>query len=127
MPEHFQLLLWPSEQANPSQIMRRLEGRTAKFILKNLRQNRQHPWCEKTLGRLKLPATVHDEAHYRVWQRRFYDGNVWSEKKRLEKLNYTHNNPVMRGLVNEPGDWPWSSWRFYFLEDASILPMDPLP
>jgi putative transposase len=43
MPEHFHLLLWPCELANPSQIMQKLEGRTAKFILKNLRQNR--PAC----------------------------------------------------------------------------------
>jgi hypothetical protein len=27
-----------------------------------------------------------------------------------------HNNPVKRGLVKEPGDWPWSSLRFYFLQ-----------
>ncbi len=61
------------------------------------------------------------------WQRRFYPFNVFSEKKRQEKLNYMHNNPVKRGLVSAPGDWPWSSWRFYFLQDASILRMDRLP
>ena len=38
--------------------------------------------------------------------------------KRREKLNYLHNNPVKRGWVKEPGDWPWSSWRFYFLRGA---------
>ena len=52
--------------------------------------------------------------------------NVWSEKKRLEKLNYMHNNPVKRRLVNSSGEWPWSSWRFYFLEDASLIAMDRL-
>lgn len=36
------------------------------------------------------------------WQRRFYDFNVWSTKKRIEKLNYMHRNPVKRGLVTEP-------------------------
>ena len=40
------------------------------------------------------------------------------------QLDYMHNNPVTRGLVNSPEDWPWSSWRFYYLEDASILRMD---
>jgi len=55
---------------------------------------------------------------------RFYDLNIWSEKKRLEKLTYMHNNPVKRGLAKEPGDWPWSSWRFYYREDASLLAMD---
>jgi hypothetical protein len=52
--------------------------------------------------------------------------NVYSEAKRREKLNYMHNNPVKRGLVKEPGDCPWSSWRFYFLQDVSLLPMDRL-
>jgi putative transposase len=127
MPEHFHLLIWPWEQAHPSQIMQRLKEHTAQFILKNLRRNRQYAWCAKMLTRLKLPPTVHDEAHYRVWQRRFYDPNVWSDKKRLEKLNYMHNNRVKRGLVSQPSDWPWSSWRFYFLNDASMLAMDRVP
>ncbi len=78
------------------------------------------------LVRLRLPPTVHDQSHYRVGQRRFYPFNVYSEKERLEKLNTMHQNPVKRGLVTSPGDWPWSSWRFYFLQDASILAMDRL-
>jgi hypothetical protein len=49
---------------------------------------------------------------------------VYSEKKRLEKLNYMHHNQVKRSLVREPGGWPWSSWSFCFRQDASILEMD---
>jgi REP element-mobilizing transposase RayT len=45
MPEHFHLLVWPSATANPSQIMQRLKGRTARYILKTLRQERRHAWC----------------------------------------------------------------------------------
>jgi putative transposase len=127
MPEHFHLLLWPSDSANPSQILQKLKGRTARFILETLRRNCEHAWCNKMLARLTLPATVHDEAHCRVWQRRFYDMNIWTEKKILEKLNYMHNNPVQRRLVKQPGGWPWSSWRFYYLEDASLLAMDRIP
>ena len=127
MPEHCHLLLWPSESANPSQIMQRLEERTAKFILKNLRRNLQYPWCERMLGRLRLPPSVHHHARYRVWQRKFYDLNIWSEKKRTEKLNYMHNNPVKRGLVARLEDWPWSSWRFYYLGDSTLLAMDRMP
>ena len=47
------------------------------------------------------------------WQRRYYDFNVWSEEKRVEKLRYMHRNPVKRGLVEKPEDWPWSSFRHY--------------
>jgi hypothetical protein len=47
------------------------------------------------------------------WQPRYYDFNVWSEDKRVEKLRYIHRNPVRRGLVERPEDWPWSSFRHY--------------
>ena len=52
------------------------------------------------------------------WQARFYDFNVWTTKKRVEKLRYMHRNPVKRGLVNSPEEWRWSSYRFYLLGEA---------
>ena len=47
------------------------------------------------------------------WQARYYDFNVRSEEKRIEKLRYMHRNPVVRGLVAKPEDWKWSSFRHY--------------
>jgi len=47
------------------------------------------------------------------WQARYYDFNVWSNRKRVEKLRYLHRNPVTRGLVSRPEDWAWSSFRHY--------------
>ncbi len=38
---------------------------------------------------------------------------VFTERKRVEKLRYMHRNPVKRGLVLEPGQWGWSSFRHY--------------
>ncbi len=35
-----------------------------------------------------------------------------------------HKNPVNRGLVGKPGDWPCSSWRFYNRKDRSVLAVD---
>ena len=52
--------------------------------------------------------------------------NIRSEKKIQEKLNHMHNNPVKRGLVAQPGDWPWTSWRYYYLNDSSVLALDRL-
>src|ERR1700736_2979362 len=49
---------------------------------------------------------------YTYWQARFYDFNVWTEKKRIEKLRYIHRNPVERGLVSSPEQWRWSSIRW---------------
>jgi putative transposase len=53
----------------------------------------------------------------RFWQSRFYDFNVWTDKKRIEKLRYIHRNPVTRGLVVSPEQWPWSSFRYYFFQE----------
>jgi putative transposase len=47
------------------------------------------------------------------WQARYYDFNVYSARKHIEKLRYIHRNPVKRGLVKEPQGWRWSSFRHY--------------
>jgi REP-associated tyrosine transposase len=56
-----------------------------------------------------------------AWQDRFYDFNVFTEKKRIEKLKYIHRNPVQRGLVEKPEEWRWSSFRFYLYNEPGIL------
>jgi putative transposase len=40
--------------------------------------------------KLKRPGEI------RFWQRRYYDFNVWSHEKTIEKLKYIHRNPVRR-------------------------------
>ena len=40
-------------------------------------------------------------------------------------IDYIHNNPFRRGLVDHPTDWPWSSARFYAGEKDVPLVMDP--
>jgi putative transposase len=47
------------------------------------------------------------------WQARYYDFNVRTTEKRVEKLRYMHRNPVKRGLVGKPEDWRWSSFQHY--------------
>ena len=126
MPDHFHLFIKPEPADTTPLILKGLKEQSAKRIIETLDENPQHPWCRKMLARLRLPPTVHDESHFRLWQRRFCPFNVYSEKKRQEKLDYMHDNPVKRGVVSSAGDWPWSSWRFYLLQDASILRMDRL-
>jgi len=56
-----------------------------------------------------------------IWQPRFYDFNVWTEDKRIEKLRYVHRNPVTRGLVDEPEQWRWSSFRSYAFGEVGLV------
>ena len=60
----------------------------------------------------------------RFWQERYYDFNVWSERKRIEKLRYMHRNPVKRGLVKEPEDWEWSSFRHYWTGVPGVVEIE---
>ncbi|HTH53473.1 MAG TPA: transposase [Edaphobacter sp.] len=53
------------------------------------------------------------------WQTRYYDFNVLTRDKRVEKLKYMHRNPVTRKLVQQPEDWPWSSYRHYLLNEST--------
>jgi len=48
---------------------------------------------------------------HRLWQPGFYDFNIYTEAKLLEKLEYMHSNPVRAGLSADPAAYPWSSCR----------------
>ena len=63
--------------------------------------------------------TAFDRGH--LWQARFYDFVVYTENKRVEKLRYMHRNPVKRGLVAEPQQWDWSSYRHYADGERGIV------
>jgi hypothetical protein len=52
---------------------------------------------------------------------------VYSKGKKTEKLNYMHANPVIRGLVKHPRDWPWSSRGFYWGGAARLVAIDVEP
>ena len=115
MPEHFHLLISEPEKGTPSTVIQVLKQRFARKILKRLRA-RGDP----------AQGQLWDEvlAEGQVWQRRFYDFVVWSHAKRLEKLRYIHRNPVKRGLVLEPEQWPWSSFRHYAYDEAGPVLVD---
>jgi len=58
------------------------------------------------------------------WQGRYYDFNVGTPQKRVEKLKYIHRNPVHRGLVERPEHWPWSSYRHYATGEVGTVQID---
>ena len=42
----------------------------------------------------------------------------------MEKLRYMHRNPVVRGLVKKPEDWPWSSFRHYATGQRGVVEIE---
>jgi putative transposase len=74
---------------------------------------------------LALKTSVAKRSDQRpFWLVRYYDFNVHSEAKRLEKLRYIHRNPVIRGLVCHPQEWKWSSFRHYLTGEPGIVEIE---
>jgi REP-associated tyrosine transposase len=118
MPEHVHLLMSESESATPSTVLRVVKQRVSRALRNRGRATPRNRGLRRPAGaEVSLPS---------FWQRRFYDFNVWSHAKRNEKLDYMHLNPVKRGLVSLPGDWPWSSWLFYETGKTGLVKIDPV-
>ena len=111
MPEHVHLLISEPERGDPSLMMKVLKQSFARRLLETARANPpQSSLWDTALG----------EGH--IWQHRFYDFVVFSERTRVEKLRYMHRNPVARGLVLTPEQWNWSSCRHHALgEPGPVL------
>ena len=58
------------------------------------------------------------------WQKRYYDRNVRDAEEFRRHLRYIHRNPVKRGLVSDPADWPWSSFRHYALRQTGVVEIE---
>jgi putative transposase len=118
MPEHVHLLLSEPKKGNPSKVLQVLKQKVA-------RASRKRP-KKSPLAQLPLPFPRPNPEAPAFWQRRFYDFNVWSDKKLREKLDYMHRNPVQRKLVVHPKDWPWSSWSHYAKGELGLIRIDAL-
>ncbi len=119
MPNHVHLLISEPAKGTPSTVMQVLKQR----VSRRLRARK------KRAPETQLPfAFVEGELVPRqFWQRRFHDFNVWSHKKKIEKLEYMHMNPVKNKLVGHPKDWPWSSWSYYAKGVEGLVRIDEGP
>jgi len=114
MPEHVHLLISESGSGNPAKIVQVFKQR----VSRTLREERCRQSCQQTFA-----AAESSSEFRRFWQRRYYDFNVYTRAKMIEKLQYMHGNPVRAKLVEHPADWPWSSWSDYYRGEG-LLRMD---
>jgi putative transposase len=124
MPEHVHLLMSEPKQGTPSAVLQKLKLSVAR----KLRKEPQDPGSNTepgapAVGLTRSPVGEAEEPLRAFWQARFYDFNVYSRGKEVEKLNYMHANPVIRGMVEHPRDWAWSSWGYYYGE-GGLLAID---
>jgi putative transposase len=98
MPEHVHLLVSEPEKKELSTAMQALKQSVSRRV---------------ALG-AKEP----------FWQARYYDFNVHTQRKFIEKVRYMHRNPIVRHLVKRPEDWPWSSFIHYATGAAGTVEIE---
>jgi putative transposase len=102
IPEHVHLLIGEPAQGTPSTVIQVLKQRVSRRLRRKRKSDVRQRSLDFQSGHAALP---------RFWQRRFYDFNVWSLKKRVEKLHYMHMNPLKRKLVSHPKQCPGAALR----------------
>ena len=114
LPEHVHLMISEPPNLSYSEALKSLKQRVSRDLRGSARQ-----FAEFTQD----PPVMLD----RFWQLRFHDFNVHSSRKRHEKLNYMHANPVKRRLVTSQADWPWSSYHYYQTGNQGPVTITPVP
>jgi len=93
-----------------SDVMQSFKSYTAKRFIELLEQ-RHAGTMLKQLSAHKLKHKT--ESKYQVWQEGNHPEQIQGDDMMWQKLEYTHNNPVVRGYVDDPLHWRNSSARNY--------------
>lgn len=124
MPEHVHLLVSPRDrQVAIGQIRSRIKEPVARQAVKYL-ETYSPEWLQR------ITVQEGSRTRRRFWQPGGgYDLNCIEIATAHAMIDYIHQNPVRRGLVERATDWEWSSARWYAglqpvpIEIDATLPM----
>lgn len=131
LPDHVHCLIYFEDlKLTISKILQVIKGSSARRIIDIYKQagSQEHLLLARNdSAEQMLSATQKNHRmnlKYQIWQPRFYDFNIYSQKKFEEKLAYIHNNPIKHGLTDDISQYKYCSWRNYELNDQSIFKID---
>lgn len=120
MPDHVHLLAYLPDGKMLHRFNRRWRGRSARRIIELAKARNATKLLEV------MAKHANGKSQYAAWKEQTRDLAIWSKQKLYAMVNYIHANPVRRRLVEHPGDWALSSWRFYEMEESGELEVVPL-
>jgi len=119
MPDHLHLLVYLPDDGQLHRFCKCWRGRSARRIIDILVAH----------GDVDTLAILREHANgtckYAAWKDQARALAMLDDAMLRQKIDYIHANPVRRGLVDDPGDWPQSSWRYYAageVGDFAIVP-----
>lgn len=120
MPDHIHLLIWPKDAKIVTDFMRDLKRFTSGRITRQAKVEGKKEWIEC----FEQAGIKTERAEYKVWQDSFWEQTIYTEEFLKQKLNYIHLNPVRAGITETVQNYPYSSYRNYYLDDHQLIDID---
>lgn len=96
MPDHYHILIKLPIGLSLSKYINDIENSYTRYF--NTKHNRKGP----------------------LWQSSYKSKRIYTDEQLLHVSRYIHLNPTTGSLVNQPEDWPFSSYQ-YFLNNKDVL------
>jgi REP element-mobilizing transposase RayT len=102
---------------NLTQTIKDFKSYTAREIIKTAKADNKK-WLLNQLEFYK--KKYKKDSKYQVWQEGYHPQMITREEVFKQKVEYIHNNPVKKGLVEEVDHWIYSSARNYLCGEGRI-------
>ena len=116
MPDHLHIIT--DSEKKSSVILRFVNGIVSRRVIDYLKENNFETSLEKLRHEDRGKGYT-----YSLWGHHPDIKLLWNEEMFMQRVHYTHQNPVRAGLVEKPKDYHWSSWRCW---NHCPLPDEPL-
>ena len=114
LPDHMHCI-WtlPDGDADYSTRMGAIKGRFSRTIRRSGFTPTPHPFNPHGVvaGRIRVGENPDLRAEAPIWQKRFWEHHIRDDRDFAAHMEYCRINPVKHGLVNDPADWPYSTFR----------------
>ena len=109
MPSHVHLV-FRAKHNNPGDLLKEFKTFTSRQLQKAIAENNQESRKEWLLWMMEKAASKNSSSKLRqFWQHHNHPIELWSPEVIDQKIEYTHQNPVVAGFVSEPHHWKYSS------------------
>jgi putative transposase len=106
MADHYHIIT--NGVRKPADVLRYLNGISARRVIDDLKRS----GYESSLNKLRREAGNGDH-QYSLWEHHSNTFLITSETMLTKKAFYIHQNPVEEGIVDNAGDYVYSSSRFW--------------
>ncbi len=119
MPKHIHLLVWPTQGDTTVDDISTFLAAVKRPVSRRVKSELARQ-SSRLLERLTIRNRPGSTA-FRFWQEGpGYDRNLQTEKAVTACIEYLHDNPVKRKLVQSVRDWRWSSARWHISEGQDV-------